>query len=145
MARVFIQLEKTAPIAPHNCSCGSCGNGLAELFLDLGLVEPDHMPPLVGREFGVEFEPEPALLVLQYFLENLVVEPEHDVAVHLDEAAIAVIGEARVAGILRQRLDRLVVEAEIEHGVHHARHRGARAGAHRNQQQFLPDRRNCGR
>jgi hypothetical protein len=23
----FIQLEKTAPTAPHSCSCGSCGNG----------------------------------------------------------------------------------------------------------------------
>ena len=73
---------------------------LAELFLDLGLVEPDHMPPLVGREFGVELEPEPAFLVLQDFFENLVVEAEHDVAVHLDEAAVAVIGKARIAGIL---------------------------------------------
>ena len=109
---------------------------LAELLLDLGLVEPDHTAPLIGREFGVELEPEPALLVLEDFFENLVVEAEHDVAVHLDEAAVAVIGKARIAGVLGQRLDRLVVEAEVEHRVHHARHRGAGAGAHRHQQQL---------
>ena len=34
----------------------------------------------------------------------------------------------------RQGFDRLVVETEIEHGVHHARHRRARARAHRHQQ-----------
>ena len=67
----------------------------------------------------------------------VVVHAEHDVAVHLDEAAVAVIGEARVAGWPRQPLDRAVVEAEIEDGVHHARHRDARARAHRDQQRLL--------
>ena len=67
----------------------------------------------------------------------LVADAEHDVGIHGDEAAIAVIGEAAVAGFLRQRLDGLVVEAEIEHGIHHARHRGARAGAHRHQQRIV--------
>ncbi len=65
------------------------------------------------------------------------VEAEHHVRIHGDEAAIAVIGEAAVARQFRQRLDGLVVEAEIEHGVHHARHRGAPAGAHRDQQRIV--------
>jgi len=34
-------------------------------------------------------------------------------------------------------MKRGVVEAEIEHGVHHARHRGAAAGAHRHQQRIF--------
>ena len=38
------------------------------------------------------------LVVLEQLLEMVVVDAEHDLAVHLDEAAIAVIGEARVAG-----------------------------------------------
>ena len=67
----------------------------------------------------------------------MMLEAEHHVGIHGDEAAIAVIGEAAIAGHFRQRLDRLVVEAEIEHGIHHARHRGAAAGAHRDQQRIF--------
>ena len=118
---------------------------LAEFLLDLGLVERDHLLPFVGGQLGVELVAEPRLLVLEDLLEHLVVDAQHDVGIHLDEAAVAVIGKARIAGIGGQRLDRLVVEAEIEHGVHHARHRGAGAGAHRDQQRLCRDRRNAGR
>ena len=109
---------------------------LAKLFLDLGLVEGDDALPLDGRQFGVELVAKPALLVFEDFLEHFVVEAHDDIGIHLDEAAVAVIGKAGVAGIGGQRLDRLVVQAKIEHGVHHARHRGAGAGPHRHQQQF---------
>ncbi len=61
-------------------------------------------------------------------------EPEHDVAVHGDEAAVAVVREARVAGQCDHALDGDVVEAEVQHGVHHARHRRAGAGADRHEQ-----------
>ena len=57
----------------------------------------------------------------------MMLDAQHDVGIHLDEAAIAVIGEAAVPARLRQTFDGLIVEAEIEHRVHHARHR--RAGA----------------
>jgi hypothetical protein len=53
MARAFIQEPNTAPIAPHSCSCGSCGNGLparARRFL----VAADQFDPVVGGEIGVE-------------------------------------------------------------------------------------------
>ena len=53
------------------------------------------------------------------------------------KAAIAVIGEALVAALARQPLDHAVVEPEVEHGVHHARHRDARAGAHRDEQRVV--------
>ena len=50
---------------------------LAEFFLDLGLVERDRRAcHSVGRQFGVEFMAEPALLVLEDFLEHLVVEAQ---------------------------------------------------------------------
>ena len=130
----FIHEPNTAPMAPQSCSCGSCGKSLAELVLDALLVAHDQLGPVVGGEFGVERVALPLLVVVEHFLEMLVADAEHDVGIHGDEAPIAVIGEAPVAGFLRQRLDGLVVEAEIEHGVHHARHRGARAGAHRDEQ-----------
>ena len=63
--------------------------------------------------------------------------PRHDVAEHLHEAAVGVPGEALVAGRLREPLDRVVVQAEVEDGVHHARHRLAGAGAHRHEQRVL--------
>ena len=66
----------------------------------------------------------------------MMLEAEHHVRIHGDEAAIAVIGEAAVAGQFGERFDGLVVEAEIEHGIHHARHRGAAAGADGNQQRI---------
>ena len=52
-----------------------------------------------------------------------------DVAIHLDEAAVAVPGEALVLRGGDQREHGLVVQAEVENRVHHAGHRVARAGA----------------
>ena len=72
---------------------------------------------------------ETRLFLLEYLLENLMIKPHHDIRIHLDEAAVAVIGKAWIAGVGRQRLDGFVIEAEVEDRVHHARHRCARAGA----------------
>ncbi len=46
---------------------------------------------------------------------DVVLHAEDDVRIHLDEAAIAVIGEAPVARALRERHHRHVVQAEIRH------------------------------
>ena len=47
----------------------------------------------------------------------------HDyVAIHLHEAAIDIIAETRVARLFDQPGYNLVVEAEVEHGLHHSRH-----------------------
>ena len=76
------------------------------------------------------------LVVAELVLEQVAVDVEHDMAVHLDEAAIGIVGEALV-GAGRDHFDGLVVEAEVEDRVHHAGHRGAGAGAHRNQKRVL--------
>ena len=60
--------------------------------------------------------------------------PKHDLAIHLDKAAVGIIGETRIAAVLGKALDRPVVEAEVEHGIHHARHGSAGTGAYRYQQ-----------
>jgi hypothetical protein len=83
-------------------------------------------------------------VLVEDFLEVIVADAKHHVGIHGDEAPVAVIGEAPVARLLRQRRDGGIVEAEIEHGIHHARHRRARPRAHRNEQriflvaEFLP-------
>ena len=101
------------------------------------LVAADQIDPVVAGQIGVERIALAVLEGIEDVLEMMMLEAEHHVRIHGDEAAIAVIGKAAVAGHLGQRLHGLVVEAEIEHGVHHARHRGAAAGAHRNQQRIF--------
>ena len=110
---------------------------LAGLSGDRFLVLADQHLPILGREIGVELIALAVLEAVEDVLEMMVLEAEHDIGIHRDEAAVAVEGEAAVAGQRRQRLHRLVVEAEVEHGVHHARHRGAGAGAHRDQQRVF--------
>ena len=67
----------------------------------------------------------------------MVVHVEDHVRIHLDEAAVGIIGETLVAGAARQRLDRPVGQAEIEDGIHHARHRGPRPRTHRDQERIV--------
>jgi hypothetical protein len=69
--------------------------GPAPEFLDQILVGGDQALEVGGVEIGVEVDALVLLGDLQRFLERAVIEAEHDVGVHLDEAAIAVPGEAR--------------------------------------------------
>ena len=64
-------------------------------------------------------------------------DTQHDVAIHLNEAAIAVPGKARVVRLLRQRFDRLIVQPEVQNRVHHARHRIARTGTDGHEQRIF--------
>ena len=110
---------------------------LARFARDRVLVLADQIDPVLGGEIRVERVALAVLEGVEDLLEVMMLEAEHHVRIHGDEAAIAVIGEAAIARELRQRFHGLVVEAEIEHGVHHARHRGARAGAHGDEQRVF--------
>ena len=68
--------------------------------------------------------------VLELLLGNI----QHHVAEHLDQAAIGVVGKAGIVAALGQRFDGLIVEAEVEDGVHHAGHGELCAGANGDQQ-----------
>ena len=67
----------------------------------------------------------------------LLADLHHDVGEHLDEAAVAVPRPARILRLLRERVDDRLVEAEVEDRIHHARHRGARAGPDRDKERIL--------
>ena len=77
------------------------------------------------------------LVLLDLLLEGVWLGVEHDLGEHLHEAAIGVVAEALVATEGDQPLHRLVVEAEVEHGIHHARHGELRAGADGDEQRIL--------
>ena len=75
-----------------------------------------------GAEVGVVLHPARPLPLVEQVLEVVRVDPQHHVAVHLHEAPVAVPREALVAGDRRERADRLVVQPQVEDGVHHPRH-----------------------
>ena len=80
--------------------------------------------------------PASALASSKRVLEPRAVDVEHDAAVHRDEAAVRVVGEALVVGARGQALDALVVEPEVEDGVHHPGHRELGARAHADEQRI---------
>ena len=102
---------------------------------DLAVLGDERLPVL-GFHLGIGVEALVLLGDFERFLEQPVVDAEHDIRIHLDEAAVAVPREARVATDLGEPFDSLVVEAEVEDGVHHPGHRNPRAGADRNQQRI---------
>ena len=67
----------------------------------------------------------------------MAVDPLDDLAEHLDQAPVGVVGEARVVGARREPVGRLVVQAEVEDRVHHPRHRDGRARAHGDEQRVV--------
>ena len=98
------------------------------------LVGADEVAQQVGRHVGVVVGVRQLLGRVERLLELLGWDVEHDAPVHRHEAAIGVVCEALVAGLLGQTLDRLVVETEVENGVHHPGHGELRTRAHAHQQ-----------
>ena len=107
-----------------------------------GLAAHDVLVPIaqpaqrLGRDVGVAIDIVPFLRRLEQPVELLAIEVEHDAAVHRDETAVRVVRETFVVGLLGKPADRLVVQPEIEDGVHHPRHRELRTRAHAHEQRI---------
>ena len=106
---------------------------------DLVLVLDHELLERRGGQLRIQLDTQRLFLGFEDALEGVAVhvfalDAEHDVAVHRDEAAVGVVGEAVIAGLARQALRDRIVEAEVEHRVHHAGHRDAGAGAHGDEQ-----------
>ncbi len=72
--------------------------------------------------------------MLENRFEVLARHTHHDTAEHRDKSSVTVLRKAIVAGFGREPLDCLGREPHVQHGIHHARHRGPRAGSDRDQQ-----------
>ncbi len=107
----------------------------------LGLVDlgerGDELAEVVGGEVDVLRDSALGLQVRERLLEAVPVDARDHLPVHLHEAAVGVEREARVAGRLRESLDRDVVQAEIEDRVHHPGHRDRGAGAHGHEERVV--------
>ena len=92
------------------------------VLVDL-LERADELTEVVPGELDVLRDSAGGLQVGQRLLEAVAVHALHDLAVHLDEAPVRVVREARVARRLGETFDRDVREPEVEDAVHHPRHR----------------------
>ncbi len=108
--------------------------GLVEDLPDLVHVQADDGLPVAGTQVGIEEMALGQLVVLEDVLEVEVLHAHDHVGIHLDEAPVAVVGEAPVAAVGGQALDRLVVEAEVQHGIHHAGHGRPGTRTHRHKE-----------
>ena len=110
---------------------------LAGLLLHQLLVVGDDGLQIVGGQVGIELGLHLFLAAVEDVVEIVLVDFQHHVAEHLDEAAVAVVGEARIAALALQRLHGLVVQAQVQDGVHHARHGKLGARPHADQQRIV--------
>ena len=121
-------------MAATSCSFGSSGNSFPIALLYSAL----NLPASALRSAAeVLLHALLRLHLVDELLEVLLADLHHDVGEHLDEAAVAVPRPARVLRLLREGVDDRLVEAEVEDRVHHARHRGAGAGAHGDEERVL--------
>ncbi len=131
------------PTAEHGADAapqlflGIGGKGMAQFPLGQVLEPLDDHLPVVGAEIHVQAVALVLLQVFQHVLKQARIQVQHHVAVHLDKAAIAVVGEALVTAAGGEALHGGVVETQVEHRVHHAGHGGPGAGAHRHQQRIF--------
>jgi hypothetical protein len=62
---------------------------------------------------------------LEQLLKHCVWDAHHHVAKHGNKAAVGIIRKTRVVRHLNETLHGLVIEADVQDGIHHARHRFA--------------------
>ncbi len=103
---------------------------------DMAVVHHDGAP-LVSRDGRIVLHAVRALELFQHVLEMVMRNAHHDRAVHLDETAIAVPCETRITGGAGKPFHRFVIQAQVQHGIHHTRHGHARAGTDRDQQRRI--------
>ena len=118
----------------HQLLLGVLGEVLAQLGLVFLLEHGGQLFEILGRELGVQLDAALFLHLVDELLKILLAHLHDDVGIHLDKPAVGVIGEAGVVGLLGKGLDHLVVEAQVEDGVHHAGHGGPGAGPDGDQQ-----------
>ena len=88
----------------------------------------------LGIDIGIELDASLLLDLVELVFEIVVLDAHHDVPIHVDQPAVCVVGEPLVARLLREARDGLIIQAEVQHGVHHARHRLGRTGADADEQ-----------
>ena len=113
---------------------------LADLLFVLGLELLGQLLEVGGGQLNVELDALLFLHLVDELLKVLLADFHDDVGEHLDEAAVGVVNKTLKLGVrvaLDHGVDDLVVQAEIEDGVHHTGHGSAGAGTDGNEHRVL--------
>ena len=113
---------------------------LAELLLVFRLELVGKLFQVGGGQFNVELDALLFLHLVDQLLEVLFADLHNDVREHLDKPTVGVVDEPLELGIgvaRDHRGDDVVVQTEVQNGVHHTGHRGASARTHRNEKRVL--------
>ena len=111
---------------------------LLALLLEVDLLELlDQLLQIIGSQVDVLRNTLALLHGVDALLKEALAQLHDNIRVHLDEAAVAVVGKAGVVGLLGQTLNSLIVQAEVQDGIHHAGHGLTSTGTDRNQQGVL--------
>ena len=111
---------------------------LASLLLDSRLKCLDKLLQFIYRHFIVQCDT--ALLLhlhddslewVDIFLVNRL-HTEHHVAIHLNKTTIAIISKALITRFTSQALYYLIIQTEVEDGIHHTWHRSTSTGTYTN-------------
>ena len=97
----------------------------------------DKLLQALGRKLGIDANAGDQAGLGQGILEQVGIDTHDDVGEHLDKAAVAIPGKARVLRLGDKALDGIVVEAQVENRVHHAGHGLTCAGTDGDQQRVL--------
>ena len=97
--------------------------GASRVVLDGRLERVDQAAQVVDAEVGVGGGVALLLELVEGVGEDLGLDAEHGGTEHLQQAAVGVHREPLVSALLGQTSDRLVVETDVEHRLHHPGHR----------------------
>ena len=113
------------------------GEGVARVIGHQRLEPGDQ--GLQGRKREIDFARGPmgVLRLVEQHLERGLRYAEDDGGIHLHESPITVPREGGIVAPLGQPLHRVIVEAEVQDGLHHAWHRDCGTAAHRHEQRVL--------
>ena len=110
---------------------------VAGLFLDDALEGFDEALEVLGVQLGVALHAARGLEVVEGVGEEVAVDVEDGLAEHLDEAAVGVPRKALVTANGGEAEDRLIVEADVQDGFHHAGHGELGAAAHGDEERVV--------
>lgn len=113
------------------------GEVFAELLLVLGLELLGELFEVFRRQLDVLRDALLFLHLVDELFKVFLADFHDDVGEHLDETAVAVVRPAGIARLFGDDFDDFFVEAEVEDGVHHARHGSARARTDGDEQRVL--------
>ena len=109
---------------------------LAHFFLINCLIPCDDLLQVLCGQVSIIFCTLGFLDFVQNTFKDLFAHLHNDIGEHLDKPTVRIVSKPRIAGFLCKAFDRNIIQAKVQNGIHHARHRCPGTGAYRYQQRI---------